>query len=168
MKDAKELEAHRARLVEAAGRLTQGFGLGRNIGQVYMHTYLSSDPQALDDLVRALGISKGSTSMIVRQLEGWGALRPVWRKGDRRDFYEAAEEFGLIVRRALQDVVGRSLENAGRLLGEVRDGTQGRRAGAGKPGRDEAFFRKRVEKIEAFRQRALFMWNSPVAKMLLK
>jgi DNA-binding transcriptional regulator GbsR (MarR family) len=83
-----------------------------------MHLYFSAEPQSLDDLAERLHISKGSASMAVRQLEAWGALRQVWIKGDRKDYYQTTEEFGRIIRKALQDLIGRHMESADRLLGE--------------------------------------------------
>jgi len=62
----------RERFIAAAGDLTLSLGFGRNLGQIYGHVYFTPDPQSLDDLCDSLGISKGSASMSVRQLEQWG------------------------------------------------------------------------------------------------
>ena len=43
----KEVRDIRDKFVEAAGRVTQSFGAGRTLGQVYAHTYFSCVPQAL-------------------------------------------------------------------------------------------------------------------------
>src|ERR1043166_2383342 len=76
-------------MVEAIGRLFQGFGLPRSTGQIYGLLYLSKKPLSLDDLVELLSISKGSASTGTRHLASWGAIRQVWVPGDRRDFFEA-------------------------------------------------------------------------------
>jgi len=109
----------RRRFVEAAGQMTQTLGAGRVMGQVFAHIYFSRQPQSLDDLTRALGISKGSASMTVRQLEQWTALRQVWIKGERKDYYEASEHFGSVIRRALLDVIGRKMESGDFILTEA-------------------------------------------------
>ena len=84
-----ELEQIRERFIETGGHITQSIGVGRVIGQVFAHIYFSPRPQTLDDLTRELHISKGAASMSVRQLEQWGAVRRVWVKGERKDYYEA-------------------------------------------------------------------------------
>lgn len=158
----------RKRFVEAAGHATQTFGFGRIIGQVYAHVYLSREPQSLDDLCEKLGISKGSASMVVRQLESWSALRRVWIKGDRRDHYEATEEFGKIFRKALVEMVGKTMETTDELLAEAGVAATDRSARAGKNGGDLAFLRSRIGKVRKFRDRAQYLWNSPVIRMLFK
>ena len=80
-------------MVEAGGRTSQAFGLSRLFGQIYTYLYLSPEPQSLDELAEGLGVSKASVSIAARQLESWGALRCIWKRGDRRDYYEAETDF---------------------------------------------------------------------------
>lgn len=160
--------AIRQQFIEAAGHATQTFGFGRILGQIFMHIYLSPNPQSLDDLTRTLGISKGSASMAVRQLEQWTALRRVWVKGDRKDYYETLDEFGKIIRRILIDIVGRKMEDADRLLDAAEihlkeHGRKDRTVGSSSP-----FLEARVAKLRAFRNRTQGLWDSPLIQMLLK
>ncbi|MBU1694863.1 MAG: hypothetical protein KJ726_09400 [Verrucomicrobia bacterium] len=158
----------RRQFIEAAGQMTQTLGAGRVLGQVFTHIYFSRDPQSLDDLTRALGISKGSASMIVRQLEQWGALRKVWIKGERKDYYEALDHFGRILRRALLEVIGRKMEVGDHLLEEADARMQEAVARSNNDMADWSFLRERVGKIRAFRGRAQRLWDSSILKMLLK
>ena len=158
----------RQRFIEATGHATQTFGFGRIIGQVFAHLYLSREPQTLDDLCDRLGISKGSASMVVRQLENWSALRRVWVKGDRKFFYETTDEFGKIFRKALVEMVGKTMETTDGLLAEADVAVKDKHAKAGKNGDDLAFLRQRIGKVRKFRDRAQYLWNSPVIRMLFK
>lgn len=156
----------RERFIAAAGDLTQSLGFGRNLGQIYGHIYFSPEAQSLDDLCEALGISKGSASMLVRQLEQWGALKKIWVKGSRKDFYEASVEFGRIIRRAMIEMVGRTAESADGLLADSE--TWLKQHHNGKPNPDHAFLNDRVKRLRDFRNRAHGLWNSPVIRLLLK
>lgn len=158
----------RERFVAAAGDLTQSLGFGRNLGQIYGHIYFSPEAQSLDDLCESLGISKGSASMSVRQLEQWGALKKVWVKGSRKDFYEAGDEFGKIIRRAMIDMVGRTTESADDLIKESESWLKARRKNGAAKSEDLAFLADRIQKLQDFRQRASGLWNSPVIQLLLK
>jgi DNA-binding transcriptional regulator GbsR (MarR family) len=158
----------RERFIAAAGDLTQSLGFGRNLGQIYGHIYFSPEPQSLDDLCSSLGISKGSASMSVRQLEQWGALKKVWVKGSRKDFYEAGDEFGKIIRRAMIDMVGRTTESADELIKESESWLKNRRKNGGAKDEDLTFLADRVQKLQDFRARAQWMWKSPVIQMMLK
>jgi len=158
----------RERFIAAAGDLTQSLGFGRNLGQIYGHIYFSPAPQSLDDLCESLGISKGSASMSVRQLEQWGALKKIWVKGTRKDYYEAGEEFGRIIRKALIDMVGRTTESADDLIRESEAWLKTNRKNGSSDREDLVFLAGRVKKLQDFRKRAAWLWNSPMIKLLLK
>lgn len=159
-----ELQRLRSQFIETAGQFSQSLGFGRNLGQIFAHLYFSPEPQTLDDLTSQLGISKGSASMSVRQLEGWHALRRVWVKGDRKDYYATTEEFGRIIRKALLDLVGQKMEAADHLLEAAE--TQLKASGNGS--REAAHIRQRVAKLRAFRQKAQGLWESSIIRLLLK
>ena len=65
------------------------FGLNNIMAQIYAILYLSDKPLSLNDMVERLKISKGSASTNIRALERYGAVRQVWVKGSRKDYYEA-------------------------------------------------------------------------------
>ena len=156
------------RMVETAGHASQSLGLGRVAGQIYAYLYFSRDPRTLDNLTSALGISKGSASMCVRQLEQWGALEKIWVKGDRKDYYRARDTFGQIIRNVIRDLAGKRLEISAALLRDV-DAELGRRNGNGKvASADDVFIKERIEKIKTFQGKAQGMWEGVVLKMLLK
>lgn len=163
---AADLLEIRERFVEAGGNLTQSLGIGRVIGQIFAHLYFTAEPQSLDDLTEALGISKGSASMLVRQLEQWGAVKQVWIKGERRDYYEACEDFGRIIRRALLDQIGRRMEAADALLLEGEQALDVKRNGKG--GKEQQFLRRRIQRLRHFRNRAQYIWDSSVLRLLMK
>jgi DNA-binding transcriptional regulator GbsR (MarR family) len=153
----------RAHFTEAAGHLTQTLGLGKILGQIFAHVYFSPAPRTLDDLVEELGISKGSASMAVRQLESWTALHKIWVKGDRKDYYEANGDFGRIIRRAMGDVIGEKMESMDSLLSEAE--TVIKQADDDEK-RD--FIIKRLDHIRQFRAKARFIWESPLVRALMK
>lgn len=158
----------RQRFIEACGHATQTIGVGRIIGQVFAHLYLSREPQTLDDLCDRLGISKGSASTVVRQLENWSAIRRVWVKGDRKVFYETTDEFGKIFRKALVDFVSRTMETTNGLIADAEAAVKTKAAKSGKNSEDLAFIRDRIGRVKKFRDRAQYLWKSPVIRMLFK
>ena len=164
----QELQSLRQRFIESAGHFTQSLGAGRVLGQIYAHIYFSKGPQSLDDLTRLLEISKGSASMAVRQLEQWGALRRVWVKGDRKDYYMATDEFGRIIRKALLDMIGRKMETSDGLLEDAQSLLQNRTRNGKSSDEEWLFMAKRVKRLQAFRDRAQGLWDSSILKMLLK
>jgi DNA-binding transcriptional regulator GbsR (MarR family) len=154
------------RLIEAGGNTTQSLGVGRVLGQIFAYLYLSSDARSLDEITTALGISKGSASMGVRQLEQWGALEKIWVKGDRKDYYRARDTFGRIIKNAIRDLAGKRIESSAAMLAEVEDVLK-KKKGV-KVSEEDQFIRQRIEKIRAFQNKAQGMWDSVILKMLLK
>jgi len=154
------------RFIEDAGNLTQSLGLGRVLGQLYAYLYFSPAPRSLADMQKVLGISKGSASTLVRQLEQWGAARRVWVKGDRKDYYEANDWFGRILRNAVADIVGRRLAAYGSLLNGVE--SEVAKIGVDRTDGEDGFVRERVEHLRAFQARAQKLWSNPLVQRLLK
>ena len=113
---SKKLEATRRRFIEAGGHTTQSFGFGRIIGQIYALLYLTPKSLCLDDIVAELGVSKASVSISVRQLQNWSAIKSVWVKGDRKDYYEAETDFNKLIRNGLLEMIRKKLDTAGGQL----------------------------------------------------
>lgn len=150
-------------MVEAGGRTSQAFGLSRLFGQIYVFLYLSAEAQSLDDLTSELGVSKASVSIAARQLESWGAVRRVWRKGDRRDFYEAETDFRRLISGGLVTSLNKKLDSARlqiqRSLSMLEND--------GGDGTERAFLRGRLQEAEDRRARIEKLLNNPLVRSLL-
>lgn len=92
-------------MVAMGGRLAQIIGLPRSTGQIFGLLYFSSNPLSLAEICRMLGLSKASISTGTRQLLTWGAIRKVWIPGDRRDFYEAVEDFNHLLKGGYRSII---------------------------------------------------------------
>ena len=110
--ESPELAAACLRFIESGGHTTQSFGLGQVIGQVFALLYLSPRPLCLDEMTEELGVSKASVSTTVRQLEGWSAVKHVWVKSDRRDFYEAETDFKAMLRQGVLATLRKKMDTA--------------------------------------------------------
>jgi DNA-binding transcriptional regulator GbsR (MarR family) len=154
------------RIIEDAGNTTQSLGVGRVLGQIFAYLYFTPQPQGLTDLQGALGISKGSASMGVRQLEQWNAVRKVWVRGDRKDYYEANDWLGEIVRNVLRDTVGSKLLASSVLLDD--DLEEKLHDALGDTAETEAFLSERISNLRKFQKKTEKVWQSPLVKMLLK
>jgi DNA-binding transcriptional regulator GbsR (MarR family) len=97
------------RFVDQVGEIAASLGMSRSVGQLYAALYMSPEPMSLDDLAEVCDMSKGNVSLNIRELERWGAARPVWVRGDRKDYYEAERDVPRIVIRRLKEGLGRRL-----------------------------------------------------------
>ena len=82
------------------GRVNQicnKFGLNNIMIQLYTILYLSDKVLSLNDMTERLKISKGSASINIRKLERYSAVKRVWVKGSRRDYYEAESDISRVI-----------------------------------------------------------------------
>ena len=108
----KNLIEARDNFIESAGRTTQGFGLGRIIGQLYALLFFTPKPMALNEMAEELSVSKGSVSTHIRELEKWGAVKQVWVRGSRKDFYQAETDFFRILKGGILPFLKRKLNSS--------------------------------------------------------
>ena len=98
-----------------------GLGLSKPACQLYALLFIKGAPLSLDAMADALGISKGSVSVNIRALERWGAVKKVWRKGSRKDYYRAEEDIEKIVSDRLSEGLGRRLDDIKEFIAENRN-----------------------------------------------
>ena len=106
-----EIEKVRDYFIEIAGSMAGNLGLNSIAGQMYALLYISNDPVSLDEITHILKVSKGNVSVNIRVLERWGAVKKVWVKGSRRNFYKANEDIlGIVTSRLKEGLTKRTKE----------------------------------------------------------
>lgn len=112
-------------VIEFFVHLGRYLSLPRSVGEIYGILFASGKQMTLDELVRRLGISKGSASQGLRLLRSVAAVKVSYRPGDRKDYFEAEVEFPALVRGFLRDQLsirlGHANERLGRLMQIVED-----------------------------------------------
>jgi DNA-binding transcriptional regulator GbsR (MarR family) len=109
--DQYELDALELQVVAVFVDGVRVLGLPRSIGEIYGLLFISQTPLALDDLVRRLGISKGSASQGLRLLKSLGAVREAPSSVERRTYYEPAIELKRLVGGFIREQVRPHLES---------------------------------------------------------
>lgn len=96
------LERSKALFIRRWGEMGGYWGITRTMAELHALLYLSSEPLCTDEIMEALQISRGNTSMNIRQLVNWGLVNRVHKKGDRKEYFVAQtdvwEMFETIVR----------------------------------------------------------------------
>ncbi len=130
--DADGLGGARDLLVDALGRQSAFWGVGRVTGQLYAVLYLAERPLSLGELAGSLGVSKGGASVAMRHLEALGMVRRSLPAGDRRVFFEAEPDFWLIARRVLERRSKPEFDESFRLVAESARAAAAAPAGPGR------------------------------------
>jgi len=89
----QEIEAIDRYIRDSIANTMDMYGVTRSVGQIYARLYLSDRPMTLDDLRDELGMSKGSMSIGVRKLIDDKIIHQVYKKGHRKNLYEAERDF---------------------------------------------------------------------------
>lgn len=154
--------------LSGAGRTTQEFGLGRLVGQVYFLLLFSKDPLCLDDIAKALGVSKASASNTVRALENWKAVRRIWVKGDRKDYFMAEEDFSKILDNGLFSQFRRKLETVDTEIREAQQTLENfKQDSRQEDPQTIEFYKKRLNKLKKVVDKAKLILNNPLLKKWL-
>lgn len=150
-------------MIESGARTAESFGLNALLGRIFMTLYLHEKEQSLDDVADFLGVSKASVSIACRQLESLGAIRKVYVKGDRKDYYQAESSLRQIINNGFLASVNKKLTSAQiqieRSLQHLEE------ADNGAP--DKEFLKKRLAEAERYRKKIEGLVENPVVRKLI-
>ncbi len=156
------------KFVEAAGHTTQSFGIGRILGQIFALLYLSPRPLCLDDIADELGVSKASVSTTIRQLQHWSAVKRVWVRGDRKDYYEAETNLNTVIRNGLLALVRKKFDTAGEQIEDVESSLrEALEKAEGDERADIEVIAERLRKARQFHGKVNGLLNNPLLEHLL-
>lgn len=94
--DLTEWEIHEQiieRFIQGIAKNMSLYGITTSIGRLYGVLYFSEVPMTLDDMTEALKMSKTSMSTGIRTLSEMRMVESTFRKGVRKDLYEAEEDW---------------------------------------------------------------------------
>ncbi len=123
-----ELSRWEAITVDAVGNVIEFWGFKRNQGRVWALLYLRGEPLSAGGIEKALGLSKGAVSMLLRDLERWGVILRVREPGDTAWQYGAETDLIKMVSRVVEEReasflsrIRADLTEARRLAGEDKN-----------------------------------------------
>ncbi len=131
------------------------YGMNPLMGRLYGVLFLSPEPQTLDALSEQVGAAKSTVSVAIRKLAGGHLVRRQWKKGDRRDYWEAVSDPQTLMEewhhhffepegRTWTEIAGLAVEALGH--GDLPDAL---------PASDRAEVLARLETWETFAQQAM-------------
>lgn len=116
------------KVADAVGALIEAWGFKRNMGRMWAVLYLEDHPLSAAELGERLGLSSGAVSMLLAEMQQWGAVKKAWVVGERREHYEAETSIWKLVSRVFRDrelhwirSAHEAFEAAGAELGAGKD-----------------------------------------------
>src|ERR1700761_1431159 len=125
--EAAQLAAARDEFVTQWGAIGNAWGINRTMAQI--HALLIITPGALttDEVMEELKISRGNAHTNLRELVGWGLVRSVVRKGERKEYFEAEKDVWRMFCIVARERKRREIEPALRALRACEEQTRGLR-----------------------------------------
>jgi len=114
------------------------------MAQVHALLITAPEPLSTDEVMEKLLISRGNAHTNLKELVGWGLVRIVVRKGERREYFEAEKDVWKMFIIISKERRKREIEPALGVLRECAEQTKGQREG---PGRE---FHRQMKELEEF------------------
>lgn len=106
------------RVVLHWGEMASRWGVSRTVSQMHALLYLSERPLPADEIADTLNVARSNVSVSLRELQGWGLIKPVHVLGDRREHYEALQDITQLFRVIVEERKRRELDPTIALLRE--------------------------------------------------
>ena len=119
-----ELSSARDEFVASWGALGSGWGVNRTLAQIHALLAASAKPLSTDDIMKELKISRGNANGSLRELVGWGLIRSVVKKGERKEHFEAEKDIWRMFRIVIGERKRREVTPALEVLRRVEEKTK--------------------------------------------
>ncbi len=146
-----ELAAAQQQFISLWSSVGVQWGISKTMAQVHAYLLVQVKPVNHDEMMQALGISRGNVHLNVHELVNWGLVRKVVVKGERKDYFEAEKDVYKMAR-----IIAR--ERKRRELQPVLDQLRELSVVEGE-GEDKEHFEKLMREINRFGEQADFLLN---------
>jgi DNA-binding transcriptional regulator GbsR (MarR family) len=120
--DAKE------KFISTWGSLGTLWGINKAMAQIQALLFISTKPLSMEDIMEDLKISRGNTSMNLRQLIDWGIVTKVLVSGERKEFFTTEKDVQELARTIAKERSRREIKPVIKVLEDVSsiedDGTE--------------------------------------------
>ena len=140
--------------LDRINQICSKFGLNNIMAQLYAILYLSNKPLSLNDMVERLKISKGSVSVNIRALERYGAVRRVWVKGSRKDYYEAETDIAKVIMDRVKSMAENRLSEVDNMVNSSLEALNSVGSLEDTEKESVEIFKQRLDKLKSLHNRA--------------
>ena len=100
------------------GEMGTRWGVNRTVAQVHALLFISPAPLSAEEIANTLSVARSNVSTSLRELLGWGIVRPVPVLGDRRQHFESVRDVWELFRIVVQERKKRELDPTVRVVRE--------------------------------------------------
>jgi DNA-binding transcriptional regulator GbsR (MarR family) len=119
----EEFVRAREDFVSQWGALGSAWGINRTMAQIHALLLVTTKALSTDEIMEHLAISRGNAHGNLRDLIGWGLIRSVFVKGERKEFFEAEKDIWKIFCTIVRERKRREIRPAIGVLQDCADRT---------------------------------------------
>lgn len=116
------------RFISTWGSLGTLWGINKAMAQIQALLFISTKPLSMEDIMEELQISRGNTSMNLRQLMDWGIVTKELVPGERKEFFTTEKDVQELSRIIAKERSRREIQPVIKVLHDVStikdDGTE--------------------------------------------
>ena len=127
-----KLEETREEFVTQWGIMGAQWDINRTMAQIHALLMTSPNVMSTDEVMEALEISRGNAHTNLKDLVGWGLIRIVTKKGERKEFFGAEKDVWEIFRRVARERKRREIDPALETLRSCKSATEEMKSVEGK------------------------------------
>ena len=114
-----DLQQGKERFIQSWGAFGSSWGINRTMAQVHALLLVSRESLTAEEIMEELQISRGNANMNVRSLIDWGLVYKDLKPGERKEYFKAEKDMGIVVKRIIAERKKKELEPMLRILDEI-------------------------------------------------
>ncbi len=123
-----EYQEAKDKFINTWGSLGSLWGINKAMAQIQALLFISTKPLSMEDIMDELQISRGNTSMNLRQLMDWGIVTKESVPGERKEFFTTEKDVQELARVIAKERSRREIQPVIKILNDVSsikdDGTE--------------------------------------------
>lgn len=123
-----EYQEAKEKFISTWGSLGSLWGINKAMAQIQSLLFISTKPLSMEEIMEDLKISRGNTSMNLRQLMDWGIVTKTLVPGERKEFFTTEKDVQELARTIAKERSRREIQPVIKILNEVssikNDGTE--------------------------------------------
>lgn len=121
-------EEAKIKFISTWGSLGTLWGINKAMAQIQALLFISTKPLSMEEIMEELQISRGNTSMNLRQLMDWGIVTKELIPGERKEYFTTEKDVQELARIVAKERSRREIKPVIKVLNEVSsiedDGTE--------------------------------------------
>lgn len=114
-----EYQEAKEKFIDTWGSLGNLWGINKVMAKIHALLFISPDPLCMEDIMKELKISRGNTSMSLRQLIDWGIVYKTSIPGERREYFSSEKDVQELARTIARERSRREIQPTLKILKDV-------------------------------------------------